>query len=247
MLVSVGFATERSAEEAWLTFAAARQLRERRLPTRRPPDRTAGPVVWSAASHAIGLRSNPGARPSAAPAAANLSSTNGRQSSSSPGPASSAAIGPDPEIPSVLDRLATTHHTVCRQDKDTGILRTSPRTFTFLVEGQSTTERQLTEGVPGDRLHGAAQGRVENVREKAPMNPIFGAGISPTRKTLVKRPCPMCQTPTSDSNGGGGSRPPFAFGASNPTKLLVTASARDLGVGDRSVITLLFHSSTELA
>ena len=54
MLESVGFATERSADDAWADFrGCARQLRERRLPTGRPPDRTAGPVVGSAASHAI--------------------------------------------------------------------------------------------------------------------------------------------------------------------------------------------------
>ena len=64
MLVSVGFATERSAEEAWADFRRlARQLRERRLQTRRPPHRTAGPVVGSAASHAIGSGRTPATAP----------------------------------------------------------------------------------------------------------------------------------------------------------------------------------------
>ena len=55
MLVGVGFATERSAEEAWADFRGWRVNYEtRRLRTRRPPHRTAGPLVGAAASHAIG-------------------------------------------------------------------------------------------------------------------------------------------------------------------------------------------------
>ena len=97
MLMSVGFDTERSAEEAWADFRGWRVNYE--SVAYRLADRfTAPPAPRSGQRHH--MRSGPvepfGARLSAAPAAANRSSTTARPLSSDPGATSSAAVAPPP-------------------------------------------------------------------------------------------------------------------------------------------------------
>jgi hypothetical protein len=84
MLVGVGFATERSAEEAWVDFRGWRVNYE--TVAYRLADRlTVPPAPWSGQRRH--MRS-----------VVNRSSMSDRQSLSSPDPASSAAVGLDPEV-----------------------------------------------------------------------------------------------------------------------------------------------------
>ena len=115
MLVSVGFATERSAEEAWADFRGWRVNYESvayRLADRLTVPPAPGRVSGVTCDRVL---SNLGAHHSAAPVAANRSSTTGHRSSSIPGPASCAAVGPDPDAlsPEALPRFPLDNGACC--------------------------------------------------------------------------------------------------------------------------------------